>query len=387
MAGCGCSISASACFWRLGGLRALPGSADLAGSAGAARAGGGGLIALAFTVIADTIPPREVGKYQGYISAVYAVSSIAGPLLGGYFTEQLSWRWIFWINLPLGALAVFLINRNLKQLNVRRHSRFDWKGAGLLITVTTLTLLLLSPEAALPAVWLSAALGVALLLILIERRAHDPILPAHLARLPGYLVSVLLVMLSQLLMFAVLVYLPLQMQWQKGMSASESGAIMVIFMICITAGAFVGGKLIGRTGHYKSFVAVGFGLAAVALWQIHFDAWVKLALGFAGIGLGLVLPALSVVVQNALPREDRGIGMSLFNFGRELGGAVGVAICSMLFHLRLPAGSGGDLSRLAPDLLAPGFSATYIGMALIATLALLITLLALKRHELASISA
>ncbi|MGL6398885.1 MDR family MFS transporter [Aeromonas veronii] len=350
--------------------------------------GGGGLIALAFTVIADTIPPREVGKYQGYISAVYAVSSIAGPLLGGYFTEQLSWRLIFWINLPLGALAVFLINRNLKQLNVRRHSRFDWKGAGLLITVTTLTLLLLSPEAALPAVWLSAALGVALLLlILIERRAHDPILPAHLARLPGYLASVLLVMLSQLLMFAVLVYLPLQMQWQKGMSASESGAIMVIFMICITAGAFVGGKLIGRTGHYKSFVAVGFGLAAVALWQIHFDAWVRLALGFAGIGLGLVLPALSVVVQNALPRQDRGIGMSLFNFGRELGGAVGVAICSMLFHFRLPAGSDGDLSRLAPDLLAPGFSATYIGMALIATLALLITLLALKRHELASISA
>ena len=95
-----------------------------------------------------------------------------------------------------------------------------------------------------------------------------------------------------------------------------------------------------------------------ALWQIHFDAWIKLALGFAGIGLGLVLPALSVVVQNALPREDRGIGMSLFNFGRELGGAVGVAICSMLFHFRLPAGSGGDLSRLAPDLLAPGFSAT-----------------------------
>ena len=118
--------------------------------------GGGGLIALAFTVIADCIPPREVGKYQGYISAVYAVSSIAGPLLGGYFTEQLSWRWIFWINLPLGALALWLVNRNLSHLNVRRHSRFDWKGAALLITVTTLTLLLLSPEAALPAVWLAA---------------------------------------------------------------------------------------------------------------------------------------------------------------------------------------------------------------------------------------
>lgn len=199
--------------------------------------GGGGLIALAFTVIADCIPPREVGKYQGYISAVYAVSSIAGPLLGGYFTEQLSWRWIFWINLPLGAIALWLVNRNLGYLNVRRYSRFDWKGAALLITVTTLTLLLLSPEAALPAVWLAAALGAALLLlILVERRAHDPILPAHLVRLPGYLVSVLLALASQLLMFAVLVYLPLQMQWQKGMSASDSGEIMVIFMVCITAG-------------------------------------------------------------------------------------------------------------------------------------------------------
>ncbi|WP_324015256.1 MDR family MFS transporter [Aeromonas hydrophila] len=350
--------------------------------------GGGGLIALAFTVIADSIPPREVGKYQGYISAVYAVSSIAGPLLGGYFTEQLSWRWIFWINLPLGAIALWLVNRNLGHLNVRRHSRFDWKGAALLITVTTLSLLLLSPETALPAIWLAAGLALALLLlILVERRAHDPILPAHLARLPSYLVSVLLALASQLLMFAVLVYLPLQMQWQKGMGASESGLYMVIFMVCITAGAFVGGKLIGRTGYYKRFVVVGFALSALALWQIHFDLWARLGLGFAGLGLGLVLPALSVVVQNALPREDRGIGMSLFNFGRELGGAVGVAICSVLFHSALPAGSSHNLASLSPAELAPGFSATYIGMALIATAALLITLLALKRHELASIHA
>ena len=223
-----------------------------------------------------------------------------------------------------------------------------------------------------------------LLLILVERRAQDPILPAHLARLPGYLVSVLLALASQLLMFAVLVYLPLQMQWQKGMSASDSGGIMVIFMVCITAGAFVGGKLIGRTGHYKRFVVAGFALAALALWQIHFDVWARLGLGFAGLGLGLVLPALSVVVQNALPREDRGIGMSLFNFGRELGGAVGVAICAVLFHAALPAGSSPNLVSLSPAELAPGFSATYIGMALIATAALLVTLLALKRHELAS---
>jgi sugar phosphate permease len=130
-------------------------------------------------------------------------------------------------------------------------------------------------------------------------------------------------------------------------------------------------------------VVAGFALAALALWQIHFDVWARLGLGFAGLGLGLVLPALSVVVQNALPREDRGIGMSLFNFGRELGGAVGVAICAVLFHAALPAGSP-NLASLSPAELAPGFSATYIGMALIATAALLVTLLALKRHELAS---
>ena len=177
---------------------------------------GAGLIALAFTVIADCIPPREVGKYQGYISAVYAVSSIAGPLLGGYFTEQLSWRWIFWINLPLGAIALWLVNRNLVTSMCVATAASTGRAA-LLITVTTLTLLLLSPEAALPAVWLAAALGAALLLlVLTERRAHDPILPAHLVRLPGYLVSVLLALASQLLMFAVLVYLPLQMQWQRG---------------------------------------------------------------------------------------------------------------------------------------------------------------------------
>ena len=199
--------------------------------------------------------------------------------------------------------------------------------------------------------------------------------------------SVLLALASQLLMFAVLVYLPLQMQWQKGMGASESGLYMVIFMVCITAGAFVGGKLIGRTGYYKRFVVVGFALAALALWQIHFDLFANLGLGFAGLGLGLVLPALSVVVQNALPREDRGIGMSLFNFGRELGGAVGVAICAVLFHGALPAWTSHNLASLSPAELAPGFSATYVGMALIASAALLITLLALKRHELASIPA
>ena len=138
--------------------------------------------------------------------------------------------------------------------------------------------------------------------------------------MPPELVSVLLALVSQLLMFAVLVYLPLQMQWQKGMGASESGLYMVIFMVCITAGAFVGGKLIGRTGYYKRFVVVGFALSALALWQIHFDVWASLGLGFAGLGLRLVLPALAVVVQNALPAADRGIGMSLFNFGRELGG-------------------------------------------------------------------
>ncbi|ENY71842.1 EmrB/QacA family drug resistance transporter [Aeromonas diversa CDC 2478-85] len=342
--------------------------------------GGGGLIALAFTIIADTIPPREVGRYQAYISAVYAVSSIAGPLLGGYCAEHLSWRLIFWINLPLGALALWLVNRYLGHLNVRRHSRFDWKGAALLVIATTLTLLLLSPEHTLPPLWLAAALAAALtLLVLVERSAHDPILPAQLARRHDYLVSLLLILVAQLLMFALLLYLPLQLQWEKGLGAADSGRILIIFMFSITAGAFAGGRLISRFGHYKGYVVTGFSLAALGLWQIQGGCGMATGLIATGLGLGLVIPALSVVAQNRLTAGERGIGLSLLSFGRELGGAVGVAIGSSLLHLQLPP---GPLTDFTPTELAAGFSTTYAGMVLIALGALAMTLLTLRQQEL-----
>ncbi|HIF9240726.1 TPA: MDR family MFS transporter [Photobacterium damselae] len=350
--------------------------------------GGGGLIALAFTVIADSIPARVVGKYQGYISIVYAVSSIAGPLLGGYFAEHLNWRWVFWINLPLGILAIWMINRNLKHLSTGRKSPFDWKGAGLLMCSTTLTLLILSPEANLPLGWAAFALLLSLVVLYwVERSASDPILPARLARLPGYLVSVSLILCSQLLMFAVLVYLPLQMQWQKGMTASESGLFMMVFMFSITTGAFIGGKLIARWGNYKIFVVLGFLMASLALRQLHFGLWIRVALAFAGLGLGFTLPALSVVVQNVLPPKDRGIGMSLFNFGRELGGAIGVAVCSAVFHFQLPKdiviNKADGLASLEPQLLAQSFNTTYVVMGIFALGAFLSAIILLKSQSLA----
>ena len=350
--------------------------------------GGGGLIALAFTVIADSIPARIVGKYQGYISIVYAVSSIAGPLLGGFFAEHLNWRWIFWVNLPLGILALWMVNRNLAHLSKGRKSPFDWKGAGLLISVTTLVLLLLSPESQLPRGWVASALLLALILLyIVEKLTKDPILPARLIRLPGYLVSVSLILCSQLLMFAVLVYFPLQLQWQKGLTASESGLFMMIFMFSITTGAFIGGKLIARWGNYKIFVILGFLMTSLALWQLHFDLGVKLALVFAGLGLGFTLPALSVVVQNVLPPRDRGIGMSLFNFGRELGGAIGVAVCAAIFHYQLPddvlADSANGLAGVDARLLASGFNTTYLVMAAVAVIAFIMAIFALKTQSLA----
>ncbi|MDQ2190815.1 MULTISPECIES: MDR family MFS transporter [unclassified Vibrio] len=350
--------------------------------------GGGGLIALAFTVIADSIPAREVGKYQGYISAVYAVSSIAGPLLGGYFADYLSWRWVFGINLPLGLVALYMVNRYLKHLNKRRDSRFDWVGAALLMSATTLLLLLLSSHSFMPTGWGAFALLACLVaLVVVERRVSDPILPARLARLPNYLTAIVLIMGSQMLMFALLVYLPLQFQWQKGLTPSESGAIMVIFMVCITSGAYVGGKLIAKFGRYKMLVIVGFTLAMAALWQVHYDMWVKFALGFAGIGIGLTLPALGVVVQSVLPARDRGIGMSLFNFGRELGGALGVAFCSALFYLRVPSEvmvteHGAEQAGVSTQVLSQGFSLVYIGMSVLALLAMLLTVWRLRKDAL-----
>ncbi|GHX61176.1 multidrug transporter, putative [Vibrio cholerae] len=349
--------------------------------------GGGGLIALAFTVIADSIPAREVGKYQD-ISAVYAVSSVAGPLLGGYFADHLSWRWVFGINLPLGMVALYMVNRHLRHLNQKRHSRFDWLGAGLLMLTTTLLLLQLSSHSFLPAGWGAFALLLCLvLLILVERQVSDPILPARLARLPSYLTAIGLIMASQMLMFALLVYMPLQLQWQKGFSPSQSGTVMVIFMFSITIGAYLGGKWVARSGRYKALVVSGFLLAALAIWQIHYDLWVHLSLGIGGLGLGFTLPSLNVVVQSVLPARDRGIGMSLFNFGRELGGALGVAFCSALFYLRVPQSvtvseHGSQASSVTPDVLAQGFSLVYIGMSALAVVAMVLTAWRLRKDAL-----
>ncbi|KJG39574.1 MFS transporter [Photobacterium angustum] len=343
--------------------------------------GGGGLIALAFTVIADSIPAKEVGKYQGYISAVYAVSSIAGPLLGGFFTEHLTWRWVFWINIPLGILAVWLINKNLNHLSVCRKSRFDWGGALLLMVATTLLLLVISPEANLSkSLLVGLFLFVIGMLIVVERAVSDPILPRKLFQLSGYITSVFLILCSQLLMFAMLVYLPLQMQWQKGMTASKSGMIMVVFMFSITTGAYFAGKYIAKTGFYKRVVVIGFILTTCALVQLYLSFYVHISLAFAGLGLGFTLPALSVVVQHILPAQDRGIGMSMFSFGRELGGAIGVAVCSAIFHSQVTSTDITDI--VDPQILQHGFSLTYLAMAVIAFIATMLTLFMLKTRPL-----
>lgn len=319
---------------------------------------------------------------------VYAVSSIAGPLLGGYFAEHLSWRWVFWINIPLGLIAVFLIRRNLAHLNKKRDSKFDWLGAMMLMICSTSLLLLLSPEAELPISWTGGAfIASILLLIIVERRVSDPMLPARLAKLPNYLVCIVLILCSQLLMFAILVYLPMQMQWQKGLSASASGEIMVIFMISITLGAYCGGKLVNKSGEYKRYALFGFFLAAVSFAMIQNHLFPAVALGLSGLGIGFTLPALGVVVQNVLPPKDRGIGMSLFNFGRELGGAIGVAACSTVFQLSLNHNGVAKESSLAdysPQALASGFNSIYLLMAVMALIAMFITLFALKKQTLAT---
>lgn len=340
--------AAAGAFWQLVAARAVQG------------AGGGGMMALAMTIIGDMVAPRERGRYQGYIAAVFATASVAGPVLGGLLTEYLSWHWIFLINLPLGAIALLLAHRTLGRLAVKHgQARVDYWGVVLMVGGVVCLLLLITGGGNV-FLWLSTtALGLALgsvvllgLFVRRERRAPEALLPPRIFKSSVVTIGFCMIGVTAMVLLGVTIFLPLYLQMVADASVSSSGLLLLPLVGGVTAGSVIGGRLVSHTGRYKIFPILGLATTAVALAMLGLLVGKLSYLGAVlilivlGLGLGHVMPIITVAVQNAAGRGDLGAATSALSFFRSLGGAVGVAIFGAVLTARsaeLMAEAGQDV--------------------------------------------
>lgn len=310
--------------------------------------GGGGLMALAFSIIGDVIPPRERGRYQGYFGAVFGVSSVAGPLLGGFFTDGPGWRWIFWINLPIGVISLVVTSAALKIPVVRRPHKVDYLGAALIVAAVSCFLLYLD--------WAGGELGwtapgalallagfvsLAALFVLVELRAGEPILPMRLFRNSIFSVGNAFVFLSGLAMFGGMIFLPVYLQAVQGMSPTMSGLALLPAVFGIFSTSVTAGQLMSRTGRYKRYPIIGSVVLLIALWllstiKVDTPYWhVAIYSYLFGAGLGFTMQTVVTAIQNAVDRSDMGTATSSTTFFRSMGAAIGVAAMGAVLNNRL----------------------------------------------------
>jgi len=318
-------------------------------SRGVQGLGAGGLITLAQTTVSDFVEPRERGRYQGLFTGVFALCSVAGPLLGGIITDALSWRWIFYVNLPVGVGALALILAGLRQPRQTKHRKIDYVGATLLASGTAMLLLLLSwGGVVFP--WKSSwiiALGIAtlacwLLLAAQERSAVEPVLPLKLFRNRVFVIGVAVVGLNATAMLSASVFIPLFFQLVLGAAPTTAGLMMAPLMAGVVVASVLGGYLVSRSGRYKIYPVTGLGMSVLSFVSL---AWltggggrlapIEISLVTLGFGLGLVMPNLTIAIQNAVDRSDLGLATSTSSFFRSLGGAIGVSLSGEIMTARL----------------------------------------------------
>jgi EmrB/QacA subfamily drug resistance transporter len=303
--------------------------------------GGGGLVAIAQSIVGDLISPRERGRYQVYFAGTWAAASVGGPVLGGLFVQYLSWRWVFWINLPVGALALILCWRAIEKLPVPRLATrtIDYAGA-VLLTLSVTALLLVStwggslfPWLSLPILGLFAA-GLVLLAIFVlqEFRAADPILPPRLFANPIITVSNLVSFIVSIAMFGGIVLMPVHIQLVLGVSPGSTGLLLIPVMSGTVVSSFITGRVMRRTGRYKHLPPIGLAVAVAAFLLLATmnpatpPVLVMAYLGLMGLGLGPTFPVMLISIQNTCESRDLGVATSWVFFSRTLGGSFGAAL-------------------------------------------------------------
>jgi len=329
-------------------------------------AGAGGLIVGAQAIIADIVPPRERGRYMGLIGGVFAIASVAGPLLGGFIVDNLSWRWVFYVNLPVGALAVAIVITRLHLHTPHRTHRVDVLGAALLSAgVGALTLF--TTWGGNEYAWSSptivglAVAGVAALAVFgwWETRAAEPIIPLSLFRSPVFSVASAMGFTIGMAMFGAIIFIPLFLQLVYGASPTSSGLRMLPLMFGLLSASIISGRVISRIGRYRAFPIAGtatlaVGMFLLSLLRVGTAPWVaSVYMLIVGVGIGLVMQVLIVVVQNDARREQMGVATSTATFFRSVGGSFGVAIFGTIFASRL-AGELAQLPRSVTDRLGSG---------------------------------
>lgn len=323
--------------------------------------GGGGLMSIAFATIGDVIPPRERGRYQGYFGAVFGISSVAGPLLGGWFTDGPGWRWIFYINIPVGIVALIITTIALRLPTHRRDHVIDYLGATLIVASVTCLLLYLDWAGnqlgwtnGLALTLLIASIVLAIAFVFVELRAPEPIIPMRLFANPVFSVGNLYGFLAGIAMFGAIVFLPLFLQAVLGMTPTQSGLALLPMVAGIFTTSIGSGQLISRTGKYKIFPIIGAALIAVSLLllsTINQDTpfWeVAVFQYLLGAGLGLTMQTITTAIQNAVEFRDLGVATSSATFFRQMGGTIGAAIFGAVLSSRLAFHMGEQFGGQAP---------------------------------------